>query len=77
MPILVALLVCQPVAYNWNTSVSGGHCGNKSVAYALVSAFDLFTDSLIIALPIGMIFRLQMKTLHKIALAAIFGFGAM
>ncbi|KAK8044927.1 hypothetical protein PG993_004951 [Apiospora rasikravindrae] len=75
MPILVALLVCSPIEFNWNKKAPGGQCGNKQIAYALVGAVDLVSDLLILALPMRMVFKLQIKTAHKFAVASIFGFS--
>jgi hypothetical protein len=77
MPILVALVVCRPLEYNWNRKVPGGQCGNKTLAYALVGVVDLVSDLLILALPMRMVYRLRIARAHKIALAGIFGFGTM
>lgn len=77
MPILVAILVCRPVAYNWDKSVPGGHCGNKALTYACVSVVDLISDALIVVLPMRAVFNLQVRTAHKIALAGIFAFGTV
>ncbi|KAK7943180.1 Satratoxin biosynthesis SC1 cluster protein 4 [Apiospora aurea] len=77
MPILVALLVCSPIEFNWNRRAPGGRCGNKQIAYALVGVVDLVSDLLILALPMRMVFKLQIKTAHKVALASIFGFSVI
>ncbi|KAK8015006.1 integral membrane protein [Apiospora arundinis] len=75
MPILVALLVCSPIEFNWNKKAPGGQCGDKQLAYALVGVVDLVSDFLILALPMRMVFKLQIKTAHKVAIASIFGFS--
>lgn len=75
MPILVALLVCTPIEFNWDKKAPGGRCGDKQVAYALVGVVDLMSDLLILALPIRMVFNLKIKTARKVAIASIFGFS--
>ncbi|KAK8130954.1 Satratoxin biosynthesis SC1 cluster protein 4 [Apiospora sp. TS-2023a] len=77
MPILAALLVCSPVEFNWNKKVPGGRCGDKQVTYALVGVVDLVSDLLILVLPMRMVFKLQIKTAHKVAIASIFGFSVI
>ncbi|TEA15484.1 Satratoxin biosynthesis SC1 cluster protein 4 [Colletotrichum sidae] len=77
MPVLVAILVCRPLEFNWNRNVPGGHCGNKTLAYALVGVVDLISDALILALPMRMVYKLRISRAHKIALAGIFGFGTV
>ncbi|TDZ67836.1 Satratoxin biosynthesis SC1 cluster protein 4 [Colletotrichum trifolii] len=77
MPVLVAILVCRPLEFTWNRNVPGGHCGNKTLAYALVGVVDLISDALILALPMRMVYKLRISRAHKIALAGIFGFGTV
>ncbi|KAK8053491.1 hypothetical protein PG996_012792 [Apiospora saccharicola] len=77
MPILAALLVCSPIEFSWNKKAPGGKCGDKQVAYALVGVVDLISDLLILALPMRMVFNLQIKTAHKVAIASIFGFSVI
>ncbi|KAL0933237.1 uncharacterized protein CTRU02_212200 [Colletotrichum truncatum] len=77
MPILVALLVCRPLEFNWNRQLPHGQCGNKTLAYALVGVVDLISDALILALPMRMVYQLRVSRPHKIALAGIFGLGTM
>lgn len=75
--LLIALLICQPVAKNWDFSITTGHCGDTTVAFIAVAVIDIVIDLLIFALPVPMVLNLQVSTAHRIALAAIFGVGIL
>ncbi|KAF7907879.1 uncharacterized protein EAE98_011243 [Botrytis deweyae] len=75
MTILIAFLICRPLGYNWNLQPTAGHCGNTISAYTAVGIVDIITDLMILSLPQPMIWRLQMPTANKIALAALMCFG--
>jgi hypothetical protein len=72
---LNALLICSPLAYNWDIGVEGGRCANKTLAYTLIGAIDLLTDIALFALPVPMIYNLHVSRLNKIALFGVFGLG--
>ncbi|GJC95772.1 integral membrane protein [Colletotrichum higginsianum] len=75
--ILIGIFICQPVAMNWDPTTPGGTCGNQNAAFAAVGYFDLVTDLIILVLPIPMVYKLQLRWPHKIALYVIFGAGAL
>ncbi|KAF7952622.1 uncharacterized protein EAE97_002119 [Botrytis byssoidea] len=75
MTILIAFLICRPLGYNWNLQPTAGHCGNTISAYTAVGIVDIITDMMILLLPQPIIWRLQMPTANKIALAALMCFG--
>ncbi|KAI0014947.1 hypothetical protein F4780DRAFT_766196 [Xylariomycetidae sp. FL0641] len=73
---LEAFLLCQPVQYNWDKSVPDGRCGNQHMAYMGSGITNLIVDAWIVALPMPMLFGLQMSWTKKCGVAAIFSFGA-
>ncbi|KAJ0166102.1 hypothetical protein CTA2_8648 [Colletotrichum tanaceti] len=75
--ILIGIFICQPVAMNWDPTTPGGTCGNQNAAFAAVGFFDLVTDLIILVLPIPMVYKLQLRWPHKVALYVIFGAGAL
>ncbi|KAK1674548.1 integral membrane protein [Colletotrichum godetiae] len=75
--ILIGIFICQPVAMNWNPTTPGGKCGDQNAAFAAVGYFDLATDLIILVLPIPMVYNLQLRWPHKVALNIIFGAGAL
>ncbi|PWY94035.1 integral membrane PTH11-like protein [Aspergillus sclerotioniger CBS 115572] len=67
-------LLCRPLEAFWNASVKG-HCFNSSALSYYVNTFNMVTDIVIFALPIGVIVRLRTTRSNKIALCIIFSIG--
>ena len=74
--ILVGYLICTPLSYNWDQS-GAGHCGNTSAAYISLGVVDIITDIAIFALPMPMLYKLQVPRHTKIALVATFALGIL
>ena len=68
---------CVPVAYGWDPSIPGGHCGNREAALLSVSIVDAVTDSTILILPLPMIYKLQIPRVKQVSLALIFGIAVL
>ncbi len=77
MTILLAFLLCHPLDYNWNLLPTAGHCGDQRSAYAAVGIIDIFTDVMILILPMPMIWNLQMPKATRIALTTILCLGVL
>lgn len=75
--VLVAILICRPFAYNWDKVTISGSCGDVSAYYLSTGIVNLVIDVAIVALPLPMLWGLQMKTSKKVSLTAIFSLGAM
>lgn len=75
--ILIGLFICWPIAMNWDPDTPGGKCGDQIAAFSAVGIIDVATDLVIIALPIPMIYPLQIRWQHKVALCSIFGAGLL
>lgn len=70
-------LVCEPYKQGWSPQSLGGHCPRK-VAFALfASAWTLFTDILVLALPFWIFIGLRMAKRAKVALIGVFLLGFM
>lgn len=74
---ITAFVLCTPFAYNWNKLIVGGHCGNTHAYYLSTAIVNFLLDAAIVALPLPILWGLQMKTSRKIALTAIFSLGVM
>ncbi|OIW31727.1 hypothetical protein CONLIGDRAFT_237473 [Coniochaeta ligniaria NRRL 30616] len=72
---LVVMFQCWPVSYNWNPLIEGGHCIKQGTFYVVTAALTLFTDVLVLALPIWIFADLKMKMKMKIALMLVFLLG--
>lgn len=77
MTVLIGILICQPVAMNWNQLTPGGRCGNQNAAFSAVGYIDLLSDLIILVLPIPIVLKLQLPMANKIGLSAIFGAGIL
>lgn len=75
--ILRMFFLCSPFAYSWDKTIPNGTCVNLEAAYLSVSIINLILDIMVIALPMPMLWSLQMATSKKIAISAIFGMGAV
>ena len=75
--VLTAFLICRPFAFNWDKLTIKGHCGDTSGYYLSTAIVNLLIDVAIVALPLPLLWSLQMRTSRKLALTAIFSLGAM
>ena len=73
---LEAVLICRPLRKDWNRQTPGV-CGNNKTGVLLGGILNVITDFTMIALPIPMIWRLQMAPQRKIAVTFVFGLGFM
>ncbi|KAM3538931.1 hypothetical protein ARSEF1564_008170 [Beauveria bassiana] len=63
------------VLYALTLGYGRGYCGNQKVAFSAVNIVDIFTDILIISLPVKMLWGLHMRRTYKVAVACMFGAG--
>jgi hypothetical protein len=75
--LIAAFLACQPLSFNWDSSVPGGHCGNVSVAYITMHPSNVFIDVTIALLPAPILWGLQMKASKRVAIIFMFSLGAL
>ncbi len=75
--ILVVCLICKPIAYSFDKTIPDGHCGDLSKFELYTAILNLIMDSIIVILPMPMLWRLQMQTKKKIGLIIVLGMGAM
>lgn len=73
--ILAAFLVCQPLAFYWDTTIEGGHCGNEFLSYILTGSINISTDLMVLLLPIPSLIRLEMSLYQRLTLIATFACG--
>ncbi|KAJ5510287.1 hypothetical protein N7453_002390 [Penicillium expansum] len=65
--LLVDIFQCNPVAYVYDTTIPGGKCINQGAFYVSTAALNLFTDIMVLSIPIIITARLQMPLRRKIA----------
>lgn len=71
---LEELLLCRPLAYNWDKSIDG-KCANVTAAYLAAGILNLLTDVSVLVLPIPMVLRLQLPLRTRLALLVTFCVG--
>lgn len=71
----VTVFLCHPVAYNWDTSIPGGGCGNTPASWMSTGIVNIITDLVVLAIPVRELVHLQMATYKKIVLIIVFALG--
>lgn len=74
---LLILLTCRPVAFSWDKTIPGGVCSSHEIPYLSSAIVNVLTDVIIVALPMPVLWKLQLPTRKKVALSVIFGLGAL
>lgn len=77
---LVVVFQCTPPAYYWlqsdPTSTVRGTCIQEGYFYVITAGLSIFTDIIVLALPIRIFSRLQLKLKLRVALIGLFCLGA-
>ncbi|KAJ0104026.1 hypothetical protein J7T55_009691 [Diaporthe amygdali] len=74
--ILEAFLICRPYAKNYYVNLPGT-CGNVRTFYIWLSALNLFSDLVILFLPIPFLYKLQMPLKKRLGLISMFMVGVL
>lgn len=75
--ILAGFLICKPLAYNWDQSIPGGHCGDQVSSFTGTGVINLVTDLVVLGIPMPSLYKLQMATYKKVTFIAVFALGLM
>lgn len=70
------LLQCLPISENWRLPDPGA-CIQTTMMYLAQAWSDMFTDVLILAMPLPWLWRLQMAPMRKFFVVLIFQLGAL
>lgn len=73
---LVAVLQCQPVAFQWNKEING-KCIDQLDYYRYVRVPNVIHDVVMLALPAPVVWKLRITIRQKVALLCVFLFGAL
>jgi hypothetical protein len=65
----VILGMCQPLAFQWDKAIPGGHCIDEQHFFVWASIPNIVTDVAIILLPLPLIYKLQISKMQKLGLA--------
>lgn len=69
------LAICSPIAYNWDQTIPGGHCGSQQNYYYAMGFINLVVDLAIIAIPMPFLYKLLLPTPKKLLAMGMFGVG--
>ena len=72
--VLATTFICSPIPFSWDPTITGT-CGNRNALWLAIGVLNIVTDVLVLALPMPMLWRLQIPQKKKIALSLIFGLG--
>ena len=75
--IILASVICQPFAYQWDKSIHGGRCLNISKFYQWITFPNILTDIAMLLLPLPVIYRLQKSRIQRIGLLLTFLTGSV
>lgn len=72
--IITILVSCRPIQKNWDPALPGV-CENVGLEELTAAAINMVLDILIVALPLPIIWRLQMSLEKKLAVTVTFALG--
>jgi hypothetical protein len=75
--VLGALFICQPISYNWDTSIEGGKCGDAPASCQSTGIVKIMTDVIVLILPIPSLGKVQMALYKKVVLMVMFTLGIL
>jgi hypothetical protein len=75
--VILASTICTPLAYQWNKSIKGGHCGSIRAFYTWISVPSIICDLVMLVLPLPALYKLRMGPAAKIGLIATFLIGSV
>lgn len=70
--VVACFFQCRPLAFWWDRTIKGGYCFNVQAFYRAMCLPNLFTDLIVMSLPIQSILKLKLLVVKKIALLIIF-----
>ncbi len=74
--IFATIFQCVPVAGSWDKSADAS-CIDKGKFWVAYAVMNILTDVMVLALPIPVILKLQLKTREKVLLCAMFLLGSL
>ena len=77
LALTVTWAFCDPIAFNWDKTIPGGHCADLDAGFLVVGIVDAITDFMIFILPMPMIWRLQVPRTKQISLVIVFSIALM
>jgi hypothetical protein len=73
--LLETFLLCQPVQFNWDKTISGTCSPNMLIAYIVAASTNLVIDIVVVVLPMPMLWSLSLPWSKKLAVISMFSLG--
>lgn len=70
-----AFAICTPVQLNWDKFHYTGTCGDVKMLWAVTGGLNIFSDLVIMLLPMPYLYGLSLQLYKKIGLMVTFGIG--
>lgn len=74
--VVLSVVGCEPVSYFWNKS-GEGKCFNEIMFFRANGIANMLLDVMILALPMPMVWRLNLAVRQKLAVTGIFLLGSL
>ena len=77
---LIVIFACRPVGAAFSYSLrlkSHAKCIDAGMVVLVYGWFNIFTDLILLVLPMPMVWRMQMKWTKKLGIAFVFATGAL
>ncbi|KAI2898736.1 hypothetical protein CBS63078_7485 [Aspergillus niger] len=68
---------CQPIAKNWDLTITTGHCVNRVGFYLATAITNTVSDVLLIIIPIPVVAKLKLPLVQKLGVGCMFGIGCL
>ncbi|KAJ5162210.1 hypothetical protein N7492_007602 [Penicillium capsulatum] len=75
--LFVDIFQCHPIAYVYDLSIPNGQCIDQGAFYVSTAALNLFTDLMVLSIPIIITWGLRMPLRRKIAVCIILCLGGV
>uniref|UniRef100_A0A8H7K779 Rhodopsin domain-containing protein n=1 Tax=Bionectria ochroleuca TaxID=29856 RepID=A0A8H7K779_BIOOC len=72
--IITVMLLCRPLAMNWDRSI-GGTCGSQPDYYMALGVVNIVVEVVMLAFPFPVLYGLQISIQKKIVVFGMFGVG--
>jgi hypothetical protein len=75
--LITDLFQCHPVPFVYDKTIPGGTCINQGAFYVATAVLTIFTDLLVMSIPVIITYSLQMALRKKIAVSCILSLGGV
>ncbi len=75
--VILSLTYCQPIAYQWDKRIKGGHCRDIVIGYQKIYIPNLLTDAMMVLLPLPKLYKLHVDFATKVGLILVFLTGSV